>query len=298
MLEPDRSTVRRPRPSLAVFALALCTACGDGDPTGSGGEGSIAFTTWGEEFLEVGIPADPEEGGFVDGWQVVFSKFLVTFHDLRVRDQAGREAGRMPGSVLFDNTVPGVKPVVTFERVPAKAWTDVSFAIAPSTAETELGQGVTEDDLLLMLDGGYSLYAAGIAEKDGVEKSFAWGFDLGTRYRDCHSEQGGRDELGVVVTNNATVEAQLTTHADHLFYDRLRSSEGQVTSVRFDALAAADVNDDGQVTLEELDQKVLDVVSGYDRSGLDASTHGAFIRELTRTVGHFRGEGECFVSKL
>ena len=49
--------------------------------------------------------------------------------------------------------------------------------------------------------------------------------------------------------------------------------------------------------LEELDDKTLDVTR-YNRSGLDATTHGDFVRELARTVGHFRGEGECNVSAL
>lgn len=86
---------------------------------------------------------------------------------------------------------------------------------------------------------------------------------------------------------------------DHLFYDRLQSSPDPsvVTSLRFDALAAADANADGEVTLEELNATPIDVRL-YDPSGLGAATYGAFVTQLARTVGHFRGEGECTVSRL
>ena len=47
----------------ALFTLSLLTSlgavgCGTSDPTGSGGEGTISFTTWGEEYVEDEIPAD------------------------------------------------------------------------------------------------------------------------------------------------------------------------------------------------------------------------------------------------
>jgi hypothetical protein len=150
-----------------------------------------------------------------------------------------------------------------------------------------------------MLTGGYSLYVTGAASKEGTEKRFAWGFALGTSYDECHSEQQGRDEAGVVVTNNVELNVELTTHGDHLFYDRLQSSPDPsvVTSLRFDALAAADANADDEVTLEELNATPLDVRL-YDPSGLGAATHGAFVSSLARTVGHFRGEGECTIRRL
>jgi hypothetical protein len=95
------------------------------------------------------------------------------------------------------------------------------------------------------------------------------------------------------------LEVQLTTHGDHLYYDRLQASPDPEikTSLRFDTLAAADANDDGELTLEELNAAPLNVRL-YDPSGLGAATHGAFVTSLARTVGHFRGEGECSVREL
>lgn len=285
-------------PYALALVLGLLAACSDGDPTGSGGEGTAAFTTWGEEYIEQEIPEDPGDGtGFVDGWTVRFSKFLVSIGGIVVSNQAGESGGTHPGSKLFDNTVPGVKSVVEFPGIAARAWDRVSYEIAPVTDETELDASASEDDETLMLDGGYSLFASGTATKDGVEKTFAWGFTTATLYDECSSEQDGREQEGLVVKNNARTTAELTTHGDHFFYDRLQASPDATvpTSLRFDALAAADEDGDGEVTLEELDGTLIDVRL-YDPSGLGAATYGEFVTALARTVGHFRGEGECTVS--
>ncbi len=296
MLQLDRAAA-------GISILALCSsiiACGSSDPTGSGGEGTLSFTTWGEQYIEDEIPPDSADVvGFIDGWTVKYDAFLVNFQNIVVADARGETAATQQGTKLFDNTAVGVKPIIEFPDVPAKAWDRVSYEIAPVTADTELGGGATEEDKAILLAGGYSLYVSGTATKADVVKNFAWGFAIGTRYNECHSEQDGRDEAGVIVTNNASLDAQLTTHGDHLFYDRLQASPDPAiaTSLRFDALASADANDDGEVTLEELDAKPLDVRL-YDPSGLGAATHGAFVTSLARTVGHFRGEGECTISGL
>jgi len=276
------------------------SACSSTDPTGSGGAGTLSFTTWGEEYIEREIPVDPGDGsGFIDGWTVSYEKFLVNFQNIKVADAAGKVAATMDGSLLVDNKVQGVKSLIDFSDVAAKSWDRVSYEIAPVSASTELGDSATDADKQLMLDGGFSLYVAGTATKGSAERQFAWGFALGTRYNECHSEQDGKDEAGVVVTNNSTAEVQLTTHGDHLYYDRLQASPDPAikTSLRFDAIAAADADANGEVTLEELTATPLDVRS-YDPSGLGAATLGAFVTSLARTVGHFRGEGECTVSKL
>jgi hypothetical protein len=279
-----------------VLALGLATAgCGGDDPADAG-NGTVTFTTWGEEYIEDEIPADPD-GGFVDGWTLTYDRFLVNIGNIRVASSSGAVAASMPGSTLFDNTVEGVKELVSFD-VPSKAYDDVGYEIAPVTDDAEIGPGAFETDRTMMVENGYSVYLAGTATKEDVEKRFAWGFTIGTRYEECHSELDGRDTLGLVVTNGGTVEAQLTTHGDHPFYDRLQASSSAVaTSLRFDALAEADADDDGEITLEELDEELIDVLR-YNPSGLDASTYREFVTELVRTVGHFRSEGECTVRSL
>jgi hypothetical protein len=282
-------------------ALVLTTlACGSSDPAGSGGEGSLSFTTWGESFIENEIPPDPGDGsGFVDGWTVSYDKFLVNFQNILVANTRGDRAANMPGSMLFDNERPGVKSIISFDAVPAQAWDRISYEIAPVIDSTVLAEGVTEEDKALMIAGGYSLYVSATATKGSAQKHFSWGFAIGTRYDECQSEQGGTEQSGVVVTNNGSVVVELTTHGDHLYYDRLQASPDPAvpTSLRFDALAAADADDDGELSLDELSAAPLDVRL-YDPSGLGAVNYGQFVTSLARTVGHFRGEGECTVSGL
>jgi hypothetical protein len=72
----------RQNPHLLFLLLSSFGAvgCGSSDPTGSGGEGKLSFTTWGEEYVEEEIPVDSKAvTGFVDGWTVKYSKFLVNF---------------------------------------------------------------------------------------------------------------------------------------------------------------------------------------------------------------------------
>jgi hypothetical protein len=294
--------------TVSLLASLTSIGCGTSDPTGSGGEGTLSFTTWGEEYIQDEIPPDSKQvSGFVDGWTVKYAKFLVNFQNIQVADAQGHVAASMDSSLLFDNHVKGVKPIISFPGVEAKAWDQVRYEIAPVTKDTVVSDSATEEDRQMMEDAGYSFYVDATATKDDVTKHFAWGFAIGTRYEECHSEQDGKDEAGVVVTNNSEVEVQLTTHGDHLYYDRLQSSPDPtiLTSLRFDTLAAADKDDDGEITLEELNAAALNVkscsdkpVPCYDPSGLGAATQGAFVTSLARTIGHFRGEGECTISEL
>jgi len=289
------------RQHLAVLCGSLALAsCGD-----DAGAGRVSFTTWGEAYIEQGIPSDPSgEAGFVDGWSLHYDKFLVIFHEIEVADASGQVARRAPGSQFVDNVVPGRKGLVSFANVEAKHWDRVSYQIKPATAETRLVTG-NPADLDMMVQQGYALYVEGSATKTGADgapivKSFHWSFRTATQYSGCQqSADSGQAIEGIVVTDGGEDVSELTTHGDHLYYDRLMASPNPAikTSLRFDEKAAADANNDGDITLEELDATPIDVRL-YDPSGLDAPSLGAFMTSLARTVGHFRGEGKCTISRL
>jgi hypothetical protein len=275
---------------IVPLALAsLLAGCGD-----SGGSGTARFTTWGEAFIEDEIPAD----AFADGWAISYDKFLVAFHDIRVANTRGETAATMSGSRLVDNAQPGRKDLVTFSGLPAAAWDAVGYQIAPPVAGTEL-VSATAADRDLLIAGGYSIYVEGSAAKDAVTKTFRWGFPIATQYSDCEQSEAEGGRVGIVVTNGGTDTSELTTHGDHLFYDRLQASPDPTvaTSLRFDAMAAADTNGDGEVTLAELDVVTLDVTK-YNPSPFTVTTLRGFVTSLARTVGHFRGEGECAVAPI
>jgi hypothetical protein len=282
-----------------IVASALVAACGEDRA------GTARFTTWGEDYIEQQIPADPAgEAGFVDGWTLHYDKFLVAFHGIVVANDKGEIAAAMTGSRLVDNARPGKKDLVTFPGVDAAAWNRVSYQIKPAVAGADL-VGATAADLDMMVAKGYSLYVEGSASKTdtggaALKKTFHWGFSSATQYKECQqAAESGNPIQGIVVTSGGTDVSELTTHGDHLYYDRLKASPDPAvkTVLRFDEKAAADRDHDGEISLAELNATPIDVRK-YDPSGFDAPTLGAFMTSLARTVGHFRGEGECSISEI
>ncbi|MDX2018893.1 MAG: hypothetical protein SF187_01535 [Deltaproteobacteria bacterium] len=280
---------------VALVGCVACFGCSDA------GEGTASFTTWGEEYIEQQIPPDPTgQSGFLDGWTIKYSKFLVTFRNIQVADTKGTVGGATTGSFLVDNVRPGRKTLTSFAGLKAKAWGAVSYQISPVAVDTTL-VAATQADKDLMVAGGYSVYVEGTATKIEasipLQKTFHWGFKTATQYTDCkQTPESGREIEGIVVTNGGNDVSELTTHGDHFFYDRLRASANPavVTSLRFAEKANADRDADNEITMAELMATPLDVRT-YDPSGFQVATLGDFMTALARTVGHFRGEGECLV---
>jgi hypothetical protein len=276
---------------IATGGLCALTAMFSPGCSSDAGTGTVAFSTWGEEYIEQEIPKDD----VADGWTIRYSRFLVVLQGIRVADTDGKIGAELSASKLFDLTKPGVKSVVSFPGLEAKAWERVSYEIAPATGSTET-IGTTDQDKALMVSSNLSLYVEGSATKDSVTKTFAWGFSTHTLFDRCTGQISGKDTEGVVVTNGGTDDVQLTIHGDHLFYDDLQAPDAKL---RFDSIAAADANGDGAVTLEELGAVKLAAIPkamGPYGTGSAAGINdlGAFVTALTRNVGHFRGEGECF----
>lgn len=298
----------RKRIAASLSTMSFVASACSSDPTG-GGTGTEKFSTWGEEFIETGIPAGDGTSGFVDGWSVKYSKFLVNYHGISVADAAGNVVATLDQSRFVDNTKVGVKDLVTFANLPAKAYTQVSYEIKTAVPDAIVVAG-DPADLAMMVGKGLSFYAEGTATKPDpadpsktITKTFHWGFKTQTSYKDCHSaEENGISTQGVVITNNQTDESQLTTHGDHLYYDSLQSGDNaKPTLIRFDEKAAADDapngNGDGEVTLQELCKANIDPAV-YNTSGLPGATIGDFVISLARTIGHYRGEGECTIKRI
>jgi hypothetical protein len=267
---------------LALTTLLGAASCIDA------GRGAVEFTIWGEDLVERGIP----DGAFEDGWSVRFDKFLVVVRDVTVADGA-EVGGRQDGAILFDLTRPGPHAVVTFRDLAAKSWPAVRFQIGPSGADVAPGPGVTDGDKALL--GTASLRVIGAASRGPTQKTFDWSFTRATSFEGCRGARDGREIVGAMTTVGGVDRIQLTIHGDHLFYDDLQSADAKM---RFDAIAAADVNGDGAVTLAELEGVRLDALprDRYATGGAAGiETLGAFIASLSRTVAHFRGEGECTV---
>jgi hypothetical protein len=280
----------------AALATLVCAGCGDdGAADGSsGGNGTVSFNTWGEEYIEDQIPADV----FADGWSVTYDAFLVNIAGITIADDSGAVAAEQSGTTIFDHTQPGVKPIVTFADLEAKNWTKVSYRIQPATADSTVGLANQEQKMAMVAANG-AVMVEGRATKDTVTKTFAWVFTQITHYDDCKGDVAGKETAGVLVTNGGTDDVQLTIHGDHLFYDDLTSPEAKV---RFQHIADADADDSGDVTLEELAAVKLTQLppsAGPFGTGSSSSVDDlkAFVTALSGTVGHYRGEGECISSE-
>ncbi len=277
----------------ALSALAPL-GCDDGSGDDASGVGAVEFTSWGEEYIEDKIPAEQ----FADGYSVKYTKFLVMVGSVEVADADGAVAAKYGTYTLFNHTVAGVKPLTSFKDVPAKAYTKVSYELAPTTADKiTLGPSVTDADRDLMVSGKFHLYVEGTISKAAVSKSFKWGFGVPTPLIDCKGEKDGKEVDGVVVTNGGTDTVQLTIHGDHLFYDDLQSPDAKL---RGDSIVSADADMNGEVTLAELGMvSLVDLPANQYGTGAATAVNdlGAFVTFLSRTVGHYRGEGECFITE-
>lgn len=247
------------------------------------GAGQLSLTAWGEEFIEQEIPATV----FEDGHSVRYSKFLVVVRDFTLAKRTGEVAATQPHPVVMDLTKPG--PVKLFEfQLPAFKYDEVSYRIGPADDAVAVGE-VSEADVGSMRAGA-SLRVEGTVSNGAQSKRFAWAFSVSTHYSRCENLDFGE---GVTVPNGSEETVQLTLHGDHLWYDGLQADDAKVRGA---AILAADANDDGEVTMAELAAVQLTSLplSQYDTTGAGGvKTLADFVTALSRTVGHFRGEGDC-----
>lgn len=241
-----------------VLALGLAAATGcDAEALSV-----VELSAYGEEFVEDQIPASE----FVDGWKVEFSRFVVALTDIEVDGEP------LPGSFAVDlrENSQGAGHFLGEVLVPAGARPQITYRVAPLP------------DSGLMPDPSASIIVEGRAQRGNETISFAWTFDTDTRYVECESVAELHPEHAA--------QSELTLHADHLFYDDLEAPDPNLT---FDAIAAADADGNGEVTLSELHAVDISAAARYQGGGGQITDLGAFVTALTQTLGHIDGEGHC-----
>jgi hypothetical protein len=225
------------------------------------GEGTWVLTTWGEEYIEEGIPA----AEFADGCSMVYDRFEVVDSELALLDGDGGIVGEIEGVLVKDMVEPGPVELGSV-AVPATHYDTVTWRIGPSEGEP------------------ISVSVAGSITCGEDTVSFAWDFATDTTYH-CEPEDltipaGGEDET------------ELTVHGDHLFYDSLENPDAVL---RGQAFVDADADMDGEITPAELEAVSVPEL-GYDVGSQSQVTEmWAFVTFLTRTLGHVDGEGHCQV---
>ena len=274
---------------VALAALSLA-ACGD-DSLGTS-PGTVTASIWGEEYIQDRIPAAPtaEADGFQNGWEIRYTKFLVNVGELVVASSAGGSSGSLPAARVYDlHTLTGPLEIGAMPSLPSRRYDRVSYRLSPVDAQAAMANA-TAADVALMRAGNFSVYVEGNGSRMGTTVRFRWGFGGAVSYSNCHSSE---TEVGLAVPSGGTARAQITVHGDHLFYDDLQSPEAKL---RFDLIAGADANRDGEVTLTELAAVDLTTAPmGQYGTGSRSDVRNArdFITALVATVGHFNGEGHC-----
>jgi len=275
-------------PSLAFLAFA---AVGCGADSAGTSPGTVSVTIWGEEYIADSIPPlMGSEAGVENGWTVRYTRFLLNVGDFTVAAADGTTGGSLPAMRVYDlktTTTPFAVGRIT--GVPSRRMDRVSYRVAPATAASTAGNA-TAADVTLMQTNGYSLYVEGEGTRMGATVRFRWGFTHAIGYDTCTNAD---DLVGLAVPSGGNVDAQMTIHGDHFLYDDLQSSDARL---RFDAIAGADRDADGMVTLEELAMVDLTTLPSTQYGGGDMArvrNLRDFVTAVSATVGHFNGEGHC-----
>ncbi len=273
--------------TFAVVMTAFASACGDSD-------GDLTVTTYGEDFIELRIPAasGPDGEGFVDNTEVTYSTFLVSFADLRIANRGG-DVGASFGPVGVWDLQKSGPHVITELTLGAETWDDVGITIQPNASA--VAGNVSDAEVADLVSRGASVRAVGTAVHEGTTYSFDWSFTTATQYRNCVDGDGN---AGVVVPDGGQVSMEITVHGDHLFFDDLQAED---SNLRFAAFAAADTDADQVITLEELaGVDLTDLPTGQYGTGGDSSLTNLrqYVEAQTNSLIHFNGEGDCQQQRL
>lgn len=294
----NHELLRRRGPGLLVTGLLLASAACSPVATGD-----VRVTMSGEEGTQRGYPSHL----FQDDWSVRFTKYLVSVGGFTLTSSSGEQRSS-PRHVLVDLQKGDVE-LTQLSELPAGRW-GVGFDVRPPDDSTELpGGNVSAEDLARLREHGFSYWLEGEAVKAGVGVfTFAFGFPVKGRMVDCVNGTDGT--LGIVVPENSTAEAEVTIHAEHMFYDRLGTHRG--VQLRFDAFVAT-AGPDKVITSEGLGtQQILDLrgLNGeelldakgkpvvYEPGAYDVKTLWEFVTQSIVDQAHLNGGGVCAVAPL
>jgi hypothetical protein len=265
---------------LTSVLLAGCDTTVDNPPVGD-----LEITT-SPPALAAGIQT-------ADGWAIAWRHLFVHVTAVAVQGDDGVLTASAAPQIL-DLAAPEPVSILSATVRTARTWENVTLQIGPAAPDREitLAPPVTEADRDAMVAGGFSIHVDATATKAGVVKSLVWDFVTDTLHKDCKE-----NELrGVVVPPNATGTASITLDGSVLFSEDLTAPGA---SLRADALAAADADGDGAVTLDELHAVTLETArasGGAYAAAPDAGVAdlGAFVETLTRNlVRTYQTAGTC-----
>ncbi|MBI5534905.1 MAG: hypothetical protein HY898_19415 [Deltaproteobacteria bacterium] len=257
--------MRAARPSfIALLAVAAATAgCLPADDRPP--PGKLLMTASPSPAVEQGVTT-------VDGWLLTFQRVTLGIGRVSLGDGCNSYSEARYDRILDVTKGSGQKISEQY----GIGVCDVRFRVNVPATDAVLGAGMTEADRAVMRTPGTDLYAtdAGVtiwieatASREGVTKTLRWLFRQPYRYESCGVKIDGQIAAGVNLVGSENQTFDIGVAAERLFRDDIQEA---TAALRFDPFAAADANNDGQITLEELGKVELSKIRGLGPYGLDA----------------------------
>jgi len=288
-----------------LLASLVCTGCGTG-----AGVGSAQVFTQAEDTIPGGLQAGDGPENIQDGWDVRYTRFLVTMGGARAtRSDTGEQLRDDAVYVLDLLRAPAQGYVIaSFDDVAAVRWDRFGFDLPNASAKAKALAPTTESDRAFLVERGDSIYFEGAIESDAGQScppgkacrpasiiTFRWGFPAGTSFDDCGTSDGN---AGFAVPSGSSVQIKPTLHGDHWFFSNFTAGV-ELTARRAQYVADADLDGDGETTIDELrGTPAADVfaVPEYNLAGAlggPIETAYDYVLAEIRTMGHFQGDGDC-----
>ncbi len=311
------------RAALVPGLLLCCLSCSEG-----AGTGQLTVLLEPESVIQDGLTAGTSTTEVQDGWNVQFERYIVTLGGVELYSSIGQEvAGNETVFAvdLMELRAQG-EPLWELEEIP-EGRHDLFYTQGGSSPVTH--SSVSESELQRLVDGEHTHLVEGRLQQDQGRSCPPAALATPSSEMTSVGQNAGGDACyaaptvhfvietaattefgpceidgvpGVAVSEGAAQTVALTIHGDHLFFNGFpEGSEGGVLRTA-QWLADCDLDLDGTVTSEELEQVApADLPEIDERFKLGGSPLTpinnmlTYVRAQLKTQGHFQGEGECAI---
>ncbi len=311
------------RATCLLLSLALAApACGSDTSSGS-----LSVLLESEDTIVNGLEPGTGAEDIRDGFTVTFDRYIAVLGDIRLHPSTDPEVTRRDAATFavdLSHISAQGEELWQFDDLDAGRW-EFHYALGTGSSKTQRHESVKKSDFerivserltylisgtlekpdgvscpppeaaLVDTDTATSENSAGIACYPNPKIHFELGLAAATRFGPC--EVDGIPGVSVPSGGMATVAA--TLHGDHLFFNGFpEGAEGGIHRLA-QLWADADLNVDGELTLEELEQlapaQMSELDERYQLGGalIPLETLADYARAQLMTQGHMDGEGEC-----
>lgn len=290
--------------------------------------GDLTVVLEAEDTITEGIGTEGGDEIILDGWSVDFDRYIVTIGDIDVHLSTDEEVEVEAGDVfvvdLTDVPASGL-PLWTLDGLQSGRW-EFNYSTPGAGDGSTRNDTVSEEDYDMMVaedwtyliaatmsnDSGQSCPPAGLAVPgdatpngnmnsrdeacyDAPSIAFTWGVTAETAFGPCEIDE----VTGFAIADGGSQTVAATIHGDHIFFNGFPEGEEGGVERYAQWLADCDLNLDGEVTRDELEQIApSDLAEIDDRYAIGAppiplEEMWDYVIGQLKTQGHYQGEGEC-----